>query len=152
MDRMQILQTLIEREQRRRDEALRDLREAERQAQAAQQQVQSLLDYRSQYHQRWAEQFAKSAPIEIVRCYHGFVERLEQAIATQQMAAAQAGGRQLGAQQRLRLRELKLATVRRLIERRQQTALRQGQRHDQKISDEASQRRAWVQARALATI
>ena len=151
MDRMQILQTLIEREQRRRDEALRDLREAERQAQAAQQQVQSLLDYRAQYRARWSEQFAKSAPIEIVRCYHGFVERLEQAILTQRMAAAQADGRQLGAQQGLRLRELKLATVRRLIERRQQTALHQGQRQDQKTSDEASQRRAWVQARALAT-
>jgi flagellar FliJ protein len=88
MDRIKILGTLLEREQQRRDDAARECQALERQARAAQGQVQSLQDYRVEYQQRWSGQFQQSAPIEILRCYHGFVGRLDQAINAQQGVAA----------------------------------------------------------------
>ncbi len=150
MDRMKILHTLLEREERRRDEALTELRAAERQADAAHEQADSLVTYRGEYRMRWAAQFAKSAPIEIVRCYHGFVARLDQAIAAQQGSVLQMEQRVKMARERLHYREVKVATVRRLIERRQAAALLQLQRREQKQGDEAAQRRAWLDRQALA--
>lgn len=150
MDRQQLLQTLLEHEQARRDEALLQWREAQRQADAARDQADALVTYRSEYRKRWAAQFAKAAPIEIVRCYHGFVERLEQAIESQQLQVTGSAERMAAALARLRHREMKLATVRRLIERRQQAQALAQQRRDQKTTDEAAQRRPAPGAAQLA--
>jgi flagellar protein FliJ len=144
MDRLPLLRTLLEHEQQRRDTALLHWREAQRQAEAAQEQADALVTYRSEYRQRWAAQFAKAAPIEIVRCYQGFVDRLEQAIGAQQSQVRGSAERLDAALQRLRHREMKLATVRRLIERRQQAHALLAQRRDQKACDEAAQRRPGV--------
>ena len=149
MDRTQILHTLLEREERRRDEAIQAWRESQRQAQAAHEQADALVTYRGEYRKRWAAQFAKAAPIEIVRCYHGFVGRLDQAITAQQGTAEMADARERQAQALVHQRELKLATVRRLIERRQHSALQQAQRREQRGMDEAAQRVARLAAHPL---
>lgn len=151
MNRMKILGTLLEREQQRRDDALTECQALERQAQAARAQVGTLETYRVEYQQRWSGQFARSAPIEIVRCYQGFVSRLDHAIVAQEGVARQAEARWAAGRERLRQRELKLATVRRLIERRQQALQLQADRREQKQSDEAAQRKAWAQRAPLAT-
>lgn len=152
MDRLHILGTLLERERKRRDQALQECRELERQAQAAQGQVQTLQSYRVEYQQRWSGQFRQAAPIEILRCYHGFVARLDHAINAQQGAAQQAETRWQAGRERLRQRELKLATVQRLIERRQHLLRQAADRREQKQSDEAAQRKAWAARRDLATL
>ena len=144
MDRLDLLNTLLEREKEKRDAALAEWREAERQARAAREQAESLVAYRGEYRQRWSAQFSQRAPIEILRCYQGFVERLEQAIGTQQNAAEAAAARVQAAQARLRHRETKVATVQRLIERRLQAGALREQRREQKTSDEAAQRLAWA--------
>ncbi|HSN33445.1 MAG TPA: flagellar export protein FliJ, partial [Ideonella sp.] len=118
MDRLNLLNTLLERERETRDAALAEWREAERQALAAREQADSLVAYRGEYRKRWAAQFAQRAPIEILHCYQGFVDRLEQAIGAQQGVADQASTRVQAARARLRHRETKVATVQRLIERR----------------------------------
>jgi flagellar protein FliJ len=140
MDRSHILHTLLERDERWRDEALSALQACERQAQLAQEQAEGLLTYRSDYRQRWTAQFAQGTSMDILRCYQGFVERLEQAIEAQQGAAAQARSRVDSARAVVRQREIKLATVRRLIERREQAQALTQQRRDQKSNDEAAQR------------
>lgn len=150
MDRQHTMQILIERETRKRDDALAAWRDAQRAAENASQQADSLVQYREEYRNRWSAQFAKSAPIEIVRCYHGFVQRLDQAITTQQATARQTADRVAAALKVLRHREMKLATVRRLIERRQQAALQVAQRREQKTFDEAAQRLGWAARGGLA--
>lgn len=140
MNRLPLLNTLLERERERRDAALLKWREAQRAAEAAREQSDALITYRGEYRKRWAAQFSQSAPIEIVRCYQGFVERLEQAISAQQGQSNLMQQREEQALQQLRHRETKLATVKRLIERRQQAwALLQAKR-EQKASDELAQR------------
>lgn len=150
MDRIKILGTLLEREQQRRDEAAQECLALERQTRAAEGQVQTLQDYRVEYRQRWSGQFQQSAPIEILRCYHGFVGRLDQAISAQQGVARQAEVRWQAGRERLRQCELKLATVKRLIERRQQALRLAADRREQKQSDEAAQRKAWANRQGLA--
>jgi flagellar protein FliJ len=143
MDRMQVLATLMEREEKLRDEALAQCRELERQAAQAQEQVQTLRTYRNEYKDRWTGKFTQSSSIEIMRYYHGFMGRLDQAITAQDGVARQAVVRVERGQEVLRRRELKLATVRRLIERRQEALRLQLDRREQKLNDEAGQRRAW---------
>jgi len=150
MDRLSLLHTLLEREKEKRDAALADLREATDQAQAAREQADGLVAYRGEYRKRWAAQFAQRAPIEILHCYQGFVDRLEQAIGAQQGVAEHAASRVQAARIRLRHRETKVATVQRLIERRAQATALQELRREQKTLDEAAQRLTWQRVSAFA--
>ena len=150
MDRLSLLHTLLEREKEKRDAALTEWRNAEAQERAAREQADSLVAYRGEYRKRWQAQFAKSAQIEILHCYQGFVDRLEQAIGAQQGAAEQAASRVQAARLRLRHRETKVATVQRLIERRLQASALREQRREQKTVDEAAQRLTWARASVFA--
>lgn len=143
MDRMQVLATLLEREERLRDEALAQCRALETQARQAVEQGRTLHTYRNEYKERWAGKFSQASSIEIMRYYQGFMGRLDQAIQAQEGVVRQAQQRVERGQEVLRRRELKLATVRRLIERRQQALRLQLDRREQKLSDEAAQRRVW---------
>lgn len=149
MDRLDLLHTLLEREKEKRDAALTDWRNAEAQERAAREQADSLVEYRGEYRQRWKTQFAQRGTVEILQCYQGFVERLEQAINAQQGVVEQAAGRVQAARQRLRHRETKVATVQRLIERRLQAQALIAQRREQKTIDEAAQRLGWARANAM---
>jgi flagellar FliJ protein len=140
MDRMQLLATLLEREERRRDEALAAWRACQQQAEAARAQHEALLGYRSEYHARWTGQFRQGGSIELLRCYQGFVGRLDQAITMQDGQAQQSAAALERSLQQLRQRETRVAMVRKLIERRQAAAREQQARRDQKASDEAAQR------------
>lgn len=140
MDRVALLRLLEDRDRKRRDEALMQWQEAVRQAEAADAQAKALETYRSEYRERWSAQFKQSAPIEIIRCYQGFVERLDQAIGSQQATVDNHAARVTAARERLKQREIKLATVQRLIDRRLRAATQVVQRREQKASDEAAQR------------
>ena len=140
MDRMQLLATLLEREERRRDEALALWQDLQRQAAAAQAQADSLQGYRGEYRQRWTAQFRQGGTMDILRCYQGFAERLDQAITAQQGQCDLVAQRVQQALAALRQRETRVAMVRKLIERRQAAARLQQDRRDQKASDEAAQR------------
>ena len=142
MKRLQLLGLLLEREQGRRDEAQEAVRAAARNEEAARSQLDGLTHYRSEYCARWSAQFAKSSTIEILRCYQAFIGRLDQAIGQQQgvVRSAQAGVE--AARKRLVEREIRVATVERLIARRRALLARIQDRRDQKTLDELSQRRS----------
>ncbi|MEK8034648.1 flagellar export protein FliJ [Ideonella sp. DXS29W] len=150
MDRLDLLHTLLEREKEKRDAALAEWRQAEAQERATREQADSLVTYRGEYRKRWAAQFSQRAPIEILHCYQGFIERLEQAISAQQGQVELAHGRVEAARLRLRHRETKVATVQRLIERRLQAQATREQRREQKTVDEAAQRLGWARAVSMA--
>jgi len=140
MKRLALLRTLLEREQKRRDEQMAAVRNAVANAQAQQQQADGLTGYRSEYCRKWAAQFQQAAQMEILRSYHGFLARLDQAIG-QQKAVVEHAHRMVEAQrQRLVEREIRVATVERLIKRREAMLAKAADRRDQKNLDELAQR------------
>ncbi|UDF33371.1 UNVERIFIED_ORG: flagellar export protein FliJ [Shinella sp. XGS7] len=141
----QALNILLERAEAERDDALAKLQELQRQAEAAQAQAQQLGQYRSDYQQRWTQQFARQTTIDIVGHYQNFGQRLDQAIAQQGAVSQFAQQRVERAREALRDLELRVASVRKLIERRQGELRRSAQRREQKATDEQAARAALSQ-------
>ncbi|MEO5686619.1 MAG: flagellar export protein FliJ [Burkholderiaceae bacterium] len=148
MKRLALLQTLLERERKRRDEQMAHVRNAVANVEAQQQQADGLTTYRSEYCQKWSAQFRQAAQMEILRSYHGFLSRLDQAIGQQQSVVEHAQRMVEVQRQRLIEREIRVATVERLIKRREAMLARIADRHDQKNLDELAQRLSTSRARA----
>jgi flagellar FliJ protein len=140
MSSTQSLTTLLEHAEAERDAALAALRHTEAAAAAAQGQLDQLQEYRTQYQQRWSAQFRQAGSIELLQCYQGFAQRLEQAIGQQGQVVAQAEKRAQQARAVVLEREQRVAAVRKLMERRQQEQNRVDERRDQRATDEAAQR------------
>ena len=139
---MDTLDTLLEQAEGERNRALAAMNQTRARAQAARVQGTQLDAYRSDYQQRWSAQFAQGAALEIVRCYQGFADRLETAIAQQGHAVAQAEAAVAQAGDALTAYELRVASVRKLIERRTQAARRDADRREQRADDEDAMRKA----------
>ncbi|MFN6994512.1 MAG: flagellar export protein FliJ [Aquincola tertiaricarbonis] len=148
-DNIQALAVLLERETTERDNLISALQQAQARAQAARQQAEQLHAYRDDYHRRWASQFRTAGTMDIVRCYQDFAQRLEEAIAQQARVATHAETQVQRAREALTAQEIRVASVRKLIERRQAEALRAAERRDQKQTDEAAARAAWRPAEAV---
>ena len=139
-DSLRPLLMLLEQAESERNAALAALNERRQRCQAAQDQARQLDDYRNAYRQRWSVQFAQGAALPIVRCHHAFADRLDAAIGQQCLAVRQAEAAHERAGQVLNGCELRVASVRKLIERRAQMLRVQGERRDQKASDEQAMR------------
>jgi flagellar FliJ protein len=148
MKRLALLRTLLEREEKRRDEQKAAVGVAVANEQAQRQQADGLAGYRAEYCQKWSAQFRQAAQMEILRSYQGFLSRLDQAI-EQQRSVLEHAGRMVEVQrQRLVEREIRVATVERLIKRREALLARIADRRDQKNLDEMAQRLAGARAHA----
>jgi flagellar FliJ protein len=134
------LNVLLKQAEDERNSALAALREGERRAQMAATQAEQLNAYRDQYRQRWSTQFASSGGIEIMQCYQGFHDRLDHAIAQQALTVRQAEMQLQRLRGQLQQQELRVASVRKLIERRLAERSRLEARRDQKATDEAAAR------------
>jgi flagellar protein FliJ len=146
MKRLALLNTLLEREQKRRDEQMARVRSAAANVEAQQQQADGLTGYRSEYCRKWSAQFQQAAQIEILRSYHGFLARLDQAI-SQQESVVEHARRMVDVQrQHLIEREIRVATVERLIKRREALLARIADRREQKNLDELAQRLSGARA------
>ncbi|RYE71357.1 MAG: flagellar export protein FliJ, partial [Oxalobacteraceae bacterium] len=121
---LQTLNVLLERAETERDEALRHLQEAQNRAMAARNQHDQLSQYRHDYQSRWSQEFAQRTTIHILGCYQNFGQRLDQAIGQQSGIADYADQRLTAARDALRERELRVASVRKLIERRRAESMR----------------------------
>jgi flagellar FliJ protein len=144
MNQLQPLTALLAQTERQRDLALADQMKAQAAADAAQQQAEQLLAYRREYEQRWNAQFTQSGSIELVRCYQGFMERLTQAVEQQVRAARQANAALTRAVDVVREREVQVAAVRALVERRMAEGRTAARRHEQRETDELAARVAWT--------
>lgn len=137
MAEMRTLQLLLEQAQRARDEALLALQRAEQRARQARAQARDLGDYQTQYDARWLASFrSKGAPVTLVQAHHAFGARLSEAIGQQAQAAALADSRLQAARLAVQEREMKVATLGKLIERRQAEATLSAHRSEQKMLDE----------------
>ena len=139
---MDTLDTLLEQAEADRNRALAAFNQMRARCDAAREQAAQLDAYRADYQQRWAVQFARGAALEIVRCYQGFSERLETAIAQQGHAVVQAQAAQARAGDMLTAHELRVASVRKLIERRAQAQRQMAAQREQKADDEQAMRMA----------
>jgi flagellar FliJ protein len=127
-----------------RDAARAALRLAEEAAARHRTQAEQLQAYRGEYRQRWTERFAQAGTPALLHCHHGFGQRLDQAI-DQQGRQVDHGARQVAqALALLQRREQRLAAVRKLVERRLAEQGRSAARREQKQTDEAAQRAAWL--------
>jgi flagellar FliJ protein len=143
MDAMQSLLTLLAHAERERDAALAELRRRQIDARNAQTQAEQLQTYRREYEQRWSGEFSRSGGIAIVQCYQGFVTRLGEAIDQQTRIALTAAQRLEHAERIWRESELRVASVGKLIGRRNVALRALEGRREQKLLDEQATRIAW---------
>jgi flagellar FliJ protein len=141
------LNLLLERATQERDRLAGELRRGEEVVLRARRQGEQLGSYRSEYTQRWSAQFGRGGAIEIVHCYQSFMQRLDEALAQQQRHIDAAERGVAAVRQALLHAELRMASVKKLIERRQAELARQQERRDQRQTDETAQHLALRRAR-----
>ena len=137
------LHMLMQREQQHCDQAQTALQRADDAARRAREQCEQLLSYRGEYEARWSAQFHQGGTMDILMCYRSFMQRLDQAMAMQQRQAEMAERHRTQAQQRLLDCERRLASVRKLMERRMAELAQRVRQREQKHTDEQAQRMRW---------
>jgi flagellar FliJ protein len=136
------LMALLAQTEKERDQALLHSQRLAATHRSAQSQAEQLAVYRSDYEKRWSEQFGRAGRIELLRCYQGFVERLTQALEQQERIAGDAAAQAERAAAALQEFEIRVASVRKLIERRVHEVQRKLNLREQKQSDEFASRAA----------
>jgi flagellar protein FliJ len=150
MNPMQPLQALLAQAERERDAAWGQVQRASDRHASASTQADELLAYRREYEQRWNEQFKSGGHMDLVHCYRSFIERLTHALEQQQRVVQQSALHLELARAQLQEHELRVASVRKLIERRHREMLRTAERQEQKQTDEFGARVSWKAAPATA--
>jgi len=145
MNPLQPLMALLAQAERERDEAWSDAQRATQNHQSAVAQADQLLAYRREYEQRWSAQFQTEGRMELVHCYRGFMDRLSTAVDQQQRIAQHAAGQVERARVALSEHEIRVASVRKLIEKRRQEMRLSADRQEQKQTDEFGSRMGWGQ-------
>lgn len=110
---------------------------------AAQAQQAQLHDYRTEYEGRWGAQFRQGVTMTLMQCYQDFVGRLHGAVDLQGHQVQRLVRDLERARNETLAAELRTASVRKLIERRQNAILVRAERRDQKAQDELASRAAW---------
>lgn len=141
---LQSLNAVLEHAERERDQALEALRRAEAAERGARQQAEMLARYGLEYDARWGARPGQSGSPTMLHTVHGFVKRLEQARQQQDRQCRQLAERSVAARTRVQAAELRVAAVRKLIERRRGAWQAQLERLSQRQTDEAAQRIAWA--------
>lgn len=143
-DSLPSLQLLLERAEAERDAVQARLRRAAETLRRHTVQAGQLLAYRAEYRGRAPATGERAAGIALVRCHLDFMQRLDQAIAQQQGQLDQAARDAAMLREVLVAQEIRVAAVRKLIERRTLEAHRHAARTEQRRSDEVAQRAVWA--------
>jgi flagellar FliJ protein len=139
------LQMLLEREEAERDAAALAVRQSQDHMQRLQSQTAQFMQHRTDYITRWQQQFHQAGGIEIVHCYRSFMQRLDQAMSQLGLQQRQAELNLQRQRHRLVEAETRVAAIRTL-----ETHERAQQRREQKQTDEAAQRAAWLSRQSQA--
>ena len=142
------LAVLLEREESERDAIALAARQAQEHLVRMNAQMAQFTQYRADYVARWQQQFHQSGGIEIVQCYRSFMQRLDLAMSHLEQQRGQAEVNLARQRHHLVQAETRVAAIRKLIQRRQQTYVLAQQRREQKQADEVAQRTAWLTRQA----
>jgi flagellar protein FliJ len=137
---METLATLLEQAEQQRNIALAAFNQSRARRDDARAQARDLETYRDDYAARWNGQFQRGAALEVLRSYHQFAARLELAISQQAHALTVCEQALVRANDVLAAHELRVASVRKLIERRRHEQRRGLEQSEQRASDEIAQR------------
>jgi flagellar FliJ protein len=140
---MEALVLLMQREQRQCDQAQAALQRAEDAVRRVRQQRDGLLAHRTEYEAHWTAQFQHGASMDILLCYRSFMQRLEQAVLLQTRQVELADRQRAQARRELMECDRRLASVRKLLQRRMAEAAQAGRQREQKQTDEQAQRMHW---------
>ena len=140
MNDLQPLLSMLSQAERDRDTVLAAQREVLDRLSGLKVQSEQLANYRKEYELRWTEQFKSQGGIEVLRYYQSFNERIQQALTHQQRTEAQVEAQLQTLKSDLLAREMKVASIKKLIERRTQERARIAQRQEQKLTDEMAAR------------
>jgi len=103
---------------------------------AAQDQLQVLQGYAQETESRWGMRAQATVAPEVMFHHYHFMGRLDHAAGLQSGVVDDHAQRVALAQQQLRDAEVRLASLRKLLEKRQMEALQAQARRDQKMTDE----------------
>jgi flagellar FliJ protein len=131
---------LLEHAQEQRDQALAQRQRADAQLLQARQQQAQLDDYRRDCDARWQGEFRQGVAVSLLQCYHEFAGRLQTAMQMQEQQVGRLEQEGASAGAALMAAELKLASVRKLLERRQLALSQRAERAEQKQMDEMAAR------------
>ena len=134
--------------ERRRDAARQAVANLQNARAAAQGQLDQLQGYAQETQGRWGASEGRVMQPVVLQHHHQFMGRLEHAIGLQGQVVRTQDQRVAGARQTLLQAELRLASLRKVLERRQAELALAQQRREQKATDErAALRLAGVAAR-----
>lgn len=140
---MSALHTVLGQAEADRDKAMAALRRAEEQARRAHAQAAQLRSYRGDYQKRWNAQFSHGGTMDIMQCYQSFTQRLDEALAQQLAHADAADATTQRLRQALVAAETRVASVRKLMGRRQAEQRLADDRREQRQTDETAQQTLW---------
>jgi flagellar protein FliJ len=132
----QSLQVLMAHSERQRDGGLLQVQKAQAHARQQEQQAEQLRVYRAEYQARHPALNGRSTSIDMLRYHQSFMDRLDQAV-HQQQQQVQAAQTRLAARHNEQLAlETRVASVRKLLQRRETAQAQLSQRKDQRSTDE----------------
>ena len=137
------LMSLLGQAERERDAALADAQRGRVAHRTAEEQAEQLVAYRLDYEARYRERFSRQSAIEVFQSYQNFLGRLSMAVEQQRQAVEQAARRVEALEVTVREQELRVASVRKLLERRLAELRLATDRREQKQTDEFASRAAW---------
>ncbi|MBL8307347.1 MAG: flagellar export protein FliJ [Rubrivivax sp.] len=135
------LHALLSHAENLRDETLSQLAQAESHQRQLERQATQLAGYRDDYRARHPATGGRSASIELLRVHQGFMLRLDQALAQLEGQQTQAAARLEALRRQLLAQETRVASVRKLLERRTQEAELANSRREQRRTDDATAQR-----------
>ena len=148
MSALSALVVAVELAERKRDEARRALQDARRAQQAAHEQMEQLKGYAQETQNRWGMRTNAHVQPEVMYHHYQFMGRLDHAIGLQTGVVSGQDVRVDKARQALLEAELRLASLRKVLERRRAEVALQQQRREQKQTDERAALRAGRGARS----
>lgn len=140
---LQPLRILLEQAESERDAALQRQRKVERSLAAAEQQAEQLHQYRAEYEGRWSQQLKRGMAITLVQVYQDFVGRLHGAVDQQGQQVERLRSELARCMADTVAAELRVASVGKLIGRRESALMRSAAQREQKQFDELASRAAW---------
>lgn len=132
----------VELAERRRDAARQTLASVQGARQAAQAQLDQLTGYAAETQQRWGPKAGAAVQPEVMHHHYQFLGRLDHAIGLQTQTLSGQDQRVAQARQALLQAELRLTSLRKVLERRRADLAQQQQRREQKQTDERASLRA----------
>ena len=136
MSSLNSLAVAVEAASRKRDDARKVLQDVLAAQQAAQAQLDQLQGYAGELQARWGARADTTMKPEVMYHHYQFMNRLGHAASIQNGVVGDQSARVQAAQRALLDAELRLASLRKVVEKRRSDFALQQQRRDQKQTDE----------------